>query len=417
MLEEEELKILIIDDDKADRMEVRRNLERVDHTRFEIEEAVDRKSGIAALQKQRFDCLLLDYRLPDADGMDVLRQLVSDMDSCPPIIMLTVVDDEDIGIRAVSEGAQDYLIKGRTDGSLLSRSIRYALERKKIARGLVDYAEGLETLAKQLQAINNEMAEDLALAREIQEALVPHDQAQPGQNILGANKIALEHIYRPCKSLGGDFFDVFKVSDTEIGIFLGDVMGHGIRAALVAAVTRGILEVQRHNSNDPSRILAGLNDGLVQIFNPPNRLVFVSAICLVLNVETGHTRFSNSGHPHPIFIRQQNNTTTVAKPGSGSRGPALGVFASKEYSTTETTLNEGDRVILFTDGLTEAQDPQGREYGESRLLELIKERPGAQPLKQLVADLVHGAEKFSYNGEINDDLCVVGLERLNPDTR
>lgn len=144
------LKILIIDDDQVDRMRLRRLLR--DGTGLgllNVDEAVDKASGLTALASSPYDVILLDFQLPDGDGLSFLHELQLKECSAPPVVMQTVLDDEEIGLRAVECGAQDYLVKGRFDGSYLARTIRYALERHKLLqqnRALVRELERLTTL-------------------------------------------------------------------------------------------------------------------------------------------------------------------------------------------------------------------------------------------------------------------------------
>lgn len=124
------LKILLIDDDEVDRMAIRRMLDR-SSMEVEILEAEDLKSGKEALEQECFDCALVDQRLPDGEGISLLQELRGSSRPKPPMILLTMLDDEAIGIQALKDGAQDYLFKGRVDASILGRAIRYAVERQR----------------------------------------------------------------------------------------------------------------------------------------------------------------------------------------------------------------------------------------------------------------------------------------------
>jgi DNA-binding response OmpR family regulator len=123
----EALRILLVEDDEVDRLTVRRTLERADFS-FEVAEATTVAAGLEALRKGLFDCALVDYHLPDGTGLDLLSRVQS-LEEPTPIVILTGVDDEDLGIRSVKEGAEDYLVKGETTGKRLVRTIRHAIER------------------------------------------------------------------------------------------------------------------------------------------------------------------------------------------------------------------------------------------------------------------------------------------------
>jgi sigma-B regulation protein RsbU (phosphoserine phosphatase) len=128
------LNLLIIDDDEVDRMRLARLLGRITEWTSEIHTAMDRTSGLAALRAARFDCVLLDYRLPDGDAMDVLREARAAEAECPPFVIQTVLDHEETAVRTLGLGAQDYLVKGQFDAALLRRTIRYAIERDRLIK-------------------------------------------------------------------------------------------------------------------------------------------------------------------------------------------------------------------------------------------------------------------------------------------
>ena len=128
------LRVLVIDDDEVDRLRVLRMLRLVPEWEAKVEVAVDLASGLTAIRAQSFDCVLLDYRLPDGEGPDLLKALRATEGQGPPIIMQTVLDHEATAVAALAQGAQDYLVKGRFDGAALRRAIRYAIQRDQLVK-------------------------------------------------------------------------------------------------------------------------------------------------------------------------------------------------------------------------------------------------------------------------------------------
>ena len=128
------LRVLVIDDDEVDRLRVQRMLRQAPEWQAEVEVAVDVASGLAALRARPFDCVLLDYRLPDGEGPDLLKALRATEGQCPPIIVQTVLDHEVTAVATLAQGAQDYLVKGHFDGAALRRAIRYAIQRDQLAK-------------------------------------------------------------------------------------------------------------------------------------------------------------------------------------------------------------------------------------------------------------------------------------------
>ncbi len=128
------LRLLVIDDDEVDRLRIIRMLRLAPEWQAEIDVAVDLASGAVALRSRAYDCVLLDFRLPDGEGPDLLRQLHANEGDCPPVILQTVLDHEATAVAALAAGAQDYLVKGRFDAVLLRRAIRYAIQRDQLIK-------------------------------------------------------------------------------------------------------------------------------------------------------------------------------------------------------------------------------------------------------------------------------------------
>ena len=179
--------ILVIDDDDVDRMRVERMLRQTPDWRVEIDTATDKASGLAAIRRKTYDCVLLDFRLPDGEGRELLRELHANEGDGPPIIMQTVLDHEETAMETLALGAQDYLVKGKFDVTTLRRSIRYAVQRDQLikernlllrqlkeARTQVKTLEGLLSVCAWCRRIQNEEGEWQSVELYVQE----HSQAQ-----------------------------------------------------------------------------------------------------------------------------------------------------------------------------------------------------------------------------------------------
>ncbi|MCP4645881.1 MAG: response regulator [bacterium] len=148
-----DLKLLLIDDDEVDRMRIRRFLIAGAKVPFALEEAFTASDGLEKLHARSFDCVLLDFRLPDKDGMQVLQKMGASLDDPPPTILQTVVDDEALGSEAIAAGAQDYLVKGQFDARLLMRTIRYAIQRHSLLREKDRLVRELEEAAANIKQL------------------------------------------------------------------------------------------------------------------------------------------------------------------------------------------------------------------------------------------------------------------------
>jgi sigma-B regulation protein RsbU (phosphoserine phosphatase) len=365
------------------------------------------KKAMEEIGRRAYDLMLLDYKLPGADGLTVLARIRSlPAVRQPAVIMLSGVGGEDVAIEAMKNGAKDYLHKDSLDVPSLLRAITGALERKRLEEQVAAYTEELRLKNTQMQA-------DLDMAREVQEAFLPQRypcfprDADPNESAL-----RFYHRYRSTSAVGGDFYDVLALSNTEAGVFICDVMGHGVRAALVAALIRGCVEELQGAATDPGRFLTEINRLLVTTLRQTRLPMFVSAFYLVADVGAGEMRYTSAGHPSPFHVRRDTGIVNPLRSVDSNPGPALGVFEDSTYRTARQPLAARDVVVLFTDGLFEASGRTDEQYGQERLLVAVRQRMDLPPpalFDSLLADIqafVGGSRGFV------DDVCLVGVEAV-----
>ena len=269
--------------------------------------------------------------------------------------------------------------------------------------------ELLEKYAGELSVKNHEIQEDLVLAREIHQTFIRQDYpCFPATAPAGQSALRFVHRYLPASTLGGDFFDIWPVSDTEAGILICDVMGHGIRAALVTSIVRGLLDKYRGVAHDPGELLNQINQALQANLKSVSATVFATACYGVLDTTTGRLRLANAGHPMPLIIRaatQQVERLTGVKP-----APALGILRDAVYTVATTTLDVNDRLLFFTDGLYEVEAADGKELGLDQFVAIVQQHT-RQPTVQLIDDVLLETRRHSATGEFTDDVCLVSVER------
>jgi sigma-B regulation protein RsbU (phosphoserine phosphatase) len=346
--------------------------------------------------------VLLDLSLPDSHGLDTFHQLHQKAPRTP-IIVLSGLNDTRVALQAVHDGAQDYLIKGEVEGQLLVRAMRYAIERKRMTDQLERYAEELRSKNAQLEA-------DFSMAREIQRVFLPnHYPVFPRHVSPEESLLKFHHRYLPAAAVGGDFFDVFAITGTTAGIFICDVMGHGMRAALITAIMRGMLEELRPVAADPGKFLTEINRSLHAILRRTRETFMATAFYMVADCEGEEVRFSSAGHPSPFRVRRERGVVELLKDHDPRHGPALGLFERPAYPTCRCPAGDQDLYLLFTDGLFEAANADQEEFGMQRLMGAVS--AGTRlPAGELMDRLLERVRAFSRTADFDDDVCLVGME-------
>ena len=370
---------------------------------YSLEWADHLHAGLARLSAGDIDVVLLDLSLPDSDGLKTFTQVHAQAPHIP-IVVLTGLDDETLAIQTVREGAQDYLVKTEVGIQGLLRAIRYAIERKRLE-------EKLTRTTEELRAKNAEMEADLNMARELQQAFLSRQQRVFPEAMNGSDSaLRFHYCYQPTTVLAGDFFDVISLSNTMAGVLIADVMGHGVRAALVTAIVRGLVEELSVEALDPGQFLTEINRGLTAILHNTEWPIPVSAFYLVADVSTGQMRYANAAHPSPICLHRRSGIAErMELAPHGRSGPILGVVDDAIYSTGECQISPLDLVMLYTDGLYEAENQNDERFGCNRLMEAASGRI-RQPAPQLFDGLLADVRQFTGNHEFVDDVCMVGME-------
>ena len=200
------------------------------------------------------------------------------------------------------------------------------------------------------------------------------------------------------------------LSETEAGVFICDVMGHGLRAALVTAILRGLMEELMPLAGDAGRFLTGINHSLVTILRRLDEPLLSTALYLIADVGRNEVRFASAGHPSPLRVQRSLAVVEPLRAYDARHGPALGLFEESAYPTCRCPLSAGDLLVLFTDGVYEMHGPEEEEFGLDRLVEAFRRRskiPPAQMLDEILAEV----QAFSRQKDFEDDICLVAVER------
>src|ERR1700676_4745078 len=270
--------------------------------------------------------------------------------------------------------------------------------------------EKLAALARELREKNEALEQDLEMARELQQAMLPHRYPRfPHHASKEEIAVRFYHFYQPSMSVSGDFFEVLKLSDTSAGVFICDVMGHGVRAALVASTVSALVGRLRDYLGDPGEFLARLNRALRSTLEYSEVPLFASAFYLLADLEKGELRYANAGHPNPLRVHCARDRADTHSLNGSKHGPALGLFDDAVYSNSHCELSPHDTLLLFTDGLFEVEGPGGDIYDYPRLLEAVNRRR-EWPVFQLFYEVIEEVQRFSAGRHFSDDVCLVTME-------
>jgi serine phosphatase RsbU (regulator of sigma subunit) len=333
----------------------------------------------------RFDCVLLDLNLPDANGIGALEDITK-MDATLPIVVLTGLNDEHFGVSAVASGAQDYLVKGHVEPEVLRRALLYAIERKRAELTAADLH------ASELRASENARLERGLLAN-------PLLLENPGVEIVARYRSSREN-----GLLGGDFYDFIQTPDRTVHVMVGDVAGHGPdEAALGVALRIGWRALTfaglrgNERMQQMGRLLRAESSG---------NGVFATVLSVALSPDNLSFTAVRAGHPGMLV--HGPDTVDWLEPQAGS---ALGL-GSTDWPIDVLELPEGYGLVLLTDGVFEGHSGRGNErLGEDGLLELARTL-AALPGPEFVDALIDAAEQRAQSfGGLTDDIAVVRVQR------
>ncbi|MEE9368421.1 MAG: SpoIIE family protein phosphatase [Pontiella sp.] len=267
------------------------------------------------------------------------------------------------------------------------RAKRYAAEIRRIKEGLEDEAR---------------------MAGELQKNFCPSKFPiiPPGAS---AEDSSVEFLYsfNLNRQVTGDYCAIMQVSKTAVGIFVSDVCGTGVRAALGTALIRGVMQEISTFGHNPGSYLDRMNELLFPLLQKEELSLEVTACYIVLDVSTGIIRMANAGHPMPILFHEANSAGWLGDE-SDSIGPPLAVESTTAFATMERKIVAGDTVVLFTDGLYTVPNKTGDLYGKKRLIDSAHSL-ACETLKDIFQGLEGDALSFSKDGKFSDDVCLVGV--------
>ena len=392
--------ILVVEDEAINRRMLSRTLERWGHT---VIATMDGDGAWALLQKEQIHLVLSDWVMPRMTGVELCRRIrAAKFPSYIYFILLTSKAKKDDLIEGLAAGADDFIVKPFDEGELRAR---------------IQAGERLVNLERELQARNRELSQaydtirkDLQAASQMQQALLP----SPSVVIPG---IQCAWLFSPHTFVAGDIFNFHRLDETHVVFYMIDVAGHGVAAAMQSVtLSRMLSPLPQQDSllkyfvpdpphyaiNPPEMVVRNLNE---RFQDEHDALRYFTMVYGIVDLETNRVRLTQAGHP-PLLHQRGATVTTV-----GAGGFPVGMLAGIEYECEECDFQPGDRLILYSDGVTECFNAEGTEFSSERLAARLRDGH-ALALQDTVNDIEHCLHQWRSADSFDDDVTLLALERV-----
>ncbi len=370
--------VLVVDDSRTMRLGLIRALNGLGFRN--ISEAANGEMALQLAAQTPPDLVLLDIMMPGLDGYEVCRRLRQRPEMAEvPIMFLSSLEEVQNKTRGFEVGANDYLTKP-FDMLEVKARVRSLLKAKAHS-----------------DAVKEQIASDLRIARQIQMGMLPHD-FEPFEQ---AFRVEFGAVLEPAREVGGDLYGVCAAAAERLVLFLGDVSGKGIPASMFMVRAISLARLLAREIAEPERILGRLNDELATD-NPSG--MFVTFLCAMFDPVSGRLTLANAGHCRPVLLRAGEPPRWAVK----NLGTALGFEPGLAFERTELTLQANDTLIFYTDGVSEAFNPQDECYGDERLLADAGDLAGQSP-PALTSGLLKRVRAFVAGAPQSDDIAILTL--------
>ena len=378
--------LLVVDDNEDNRDILAARLNQLGYAN--VSTASGGRQALEMIERGAFDLVLLDVMMPDCSGIEVLETLrAKGRLASLPVIMVSAASEQESVIRCIELGAEDYLVKP-ANVTMLRARVAATLEKKL-----------LRDVARDRMI---ELGHELAAARELQLGMVPADEVRDG------SPVRIHFLLEPARELGGDLCDfLFSDADT-LWAGLGDVSGKGVAAAIFMARTWSVLRSIAGRAprasleeSDPGRVLMATNRELCKANETS---MFCSVFLARLQLSTGLLEYANAGHLPPYLLRANGRVEAI------NAKPALPVGAMQDtvYTAGSVNLASGDGLFIYSDGVTEAANAQGSQYGEDRLVRDLAELVRADG-RALLDSMLERVRAHCGDAPQTDDIAAVAL--------
>jgi serine phosphatase RsbU (regulator of sigma subunit) len=369
--------ILLVDDQPANLRLLMHTLERFG---CKLLVAKNGENALAIARKAHPDLILLDVMMPGIDGFEVCRRLKTDPETRKiPVIFLSALDETEDKVRGLQLGAVDYIAKPFQPEEVIAR---------------VNTHLTIHQLSSEVQKQKDELEHELQVVAQLQRNLLP-------EHLPRIDGLQMAVHYETSRYTGGDYYDVLEAPNSRAAILVADAEGHSAPATVLMAMTCTLFRSCAIRLDHPDKILSYINANLCEV----NMELFVTAICAVYDTQSRKLSIARAGHPLPILYRSSTKTVSeIACDGVS----LMGFKPYDDVPVTEVGLQPGDRLLLYTDGITDRLNETQEPYGANRLLAkfgaIASEKPGAI-LNAIVDDL----SRFAKNRPADDDQAMLTM--------
>jgi sigma-B regulation protein RsbU (phosphoserine phosphatase) len=406
----EDITVLVVDDSKVQRRIVSANLSRWG---FRVVEAETGKQALDICKAQHVDMVISDWMMPEMNGLEFCEAFRNlERDRYGYFILLTSKNEKNDVAVGLDIGADDFLTKPVNAVELRAR-IQAGLRLLDMQDQLYRQYKKTEKALDEIQLLYESIDKDLVEAEKLQHSLIPvRERTLPG------GKVAL-HL-KSAGHVGGDLAGFFRFLDDRLGIYSIDVSGHGVSSALLTARLAGYMSGHSKAQNiaferdanggyqhrSPEQVAHILNQRMLDEMDTD--LYFTLAFADI-DLRNGHVSMVQAGHPHPVVF---DATGEVSFKGVG--GPPVGLIEDVSFQKTEFTLRQGDKLMLYTDGITECENPQNELLDDEGLQALLVKHAQGSGL-ELINDLIWELAAFAQSDKLGDDVSAILFE-YEPDT-
>ncbi len=398
------MKILLVDDEPVAR-KIQSGL--LQHQGHEVIEATDGQIAWELVESTQINFVVSDWMMPKLAGVDLCRRIRdANFDRYIYVILCTSKGEKSDLIEGMDAGADDFLVKPISPEELRVK-VRAGERVLTLQQGLADKNRELAGINSRLQSAHKLLEDDLKAAAWMQETLLPSPALQ-------AHGVRCEWRLHPSSYVAGDIFNFFAMGEKQVGFYLLDVAGHGVPAAMLSVTLSMMLTPDGARGSPLKRY--DPDTGLSEILSPGDAIRelnrrfqskedrYFTMILGLFDTTSSVMRFAQAGHPGPILIRKDEHPRIL-----GTGGMPVGVWPDIDLDCFDTPVSHGDRLLLYSDGVTECMNIDGEPFGETRLLACLNQWRG-QPLNELLEGLFMEIQTWRGSKEFGDDVSLLAVE-------